>query len=172
MNTMSFNIKGGGNMVKRRRLSHIIQSCKVDMCFIQESKLSELNDNLAASMWGNKEVEWSEFGADGEARGTIIMWRKTVMKLNFSFRGNSFVGVNVEWKSDEYNFANVYSSCNFADKRSLHSSLIKKKTNGGGGDWIVGGDFNSIISMKERKGPDGRSRNKEMIEFKNFIEEM
>lgn len=32
---------------------------------IQESKLSAINDNLAASLWGNKEVELSEFEAEG-----------------------------------------------------------------------------------------------------------
>lgn len=42
----------------------------------------------------------------------------------------------------------------------------------GGGDWILGGDFNSIISRKERKGTNDRGRRKEIIELKIFIEEM
>lgn len=56
MNILSINIRDGGNRVKRRRNGQLIQSGKYDMCFIQESKLSLMDDYVASSFWGSKEV--------------------------------------------------------------------------------------------------------------------
>lgn len=40
MNLLSTNIKGGSNKVKQKRIAHLIQADKVDICFIQETKLT------------------------------------------------------------------------------------------------------------------------------------
>lgn len=109
---MSFNIIGGGNRVKKRRINHIIQSGEINLCFLQESKLCVIDGNLAALLWGNKDVEWSEIGVVRVGGGIVIFWRKNLLSLNYSFRGDGYVGVNAGWKGVEYNFVNVYSPCN------------------------------------------------------------
>lgn len=38
------------------------------------------------------------------------------------------------------------------------------------GEWTVGGEFNSIISGKEKKRVSVRSRIWEMLDFRNFID--
>lgn len=49
MNLLSYNIRGGGASSKRRRFDFLIQSNKIDVCFIQETKFSSFNDALACS---------------------------------------------------------------------------------------------------------------------------
>lgn len=59
MNLMSYNIRGGGISSKRKRISFLIQSYKLEVCFIQETKISCFNEILTSSFWGSKEVEWT-----------------------------------------------------------------------------------------------------------------
>lgn len=40
------------------------------------------------------------------------------------------------------------------------------------GDWVVGGDFNSILNKKERLGVENCCKKLEMSNFKYFIERM
>lgn len=133
MNILSINIRGEGNRVKRRRYGILIQSGKYDMCFIQEYKLSLIDDYVASSFWGSKEVEWYELGVTGASGGIITLWRKILLCLNYSFRGKGYVCVNAAWKGEVYNFVNVYAPCNTTENRNLWSSLIKIKCIGGGG---------------------------------------
>ncbi|KAI5447520.1 hypothetical protein KIW84_015105 [Lathyrus oleraceus] len=102
----SWYFRVGGNLVKRKRIAHLIRAGKVNICFIQESKLSSLDLNVVSSLWGDVNVEWSESGAVGTTWGFSILWRKDLLKLSFSFRGEGFVGVNAEWM-----VVNVYSPC-------------------------------------------------------------
>ncbi|CAK8541086.1 unnamed protein product [Lathyrus sativus] len=99
MNILSINIRGGGSIVKRKRLAHLIQSGKVDIFFVQETKLSGVDLKMTVSLWGgggDDSVEWNEAGSVGASGRIIILWRKELLKLLFSFRGIDFVGVNAE----------------------------------------------------------------------------
>lgn len=46
MNIFSYNIRGGRVVSKRKRIIYFLNSSKVDVCFIQETKLSCFNDYL------------------------------------------------------------------------------------------------------------------------------
>ncbi|KAI5445480.1 hypothetical protein KIW84_013638 [Lathyrus oleraceus] len=124
---------------------------------VKRSMLRRLEEWKKEINKGNKEVESYELRAKGVSGGIIILWRKNLLCLNSSFRGRGYVGVNAMWKC-EYNLVNIYSPYNAADKKRLWSSLICKKRNRGGGGWIVGGDFNSILNRKERLGVDDYMR--------------
>lgn len=127
MNILLINIRVGGNLVKRKRIAHLIRAGKVNICFIQESKLSSLDLNVVSSLWGDVNVEWSESGAVGTTWGFSILWRKDLLKLSFSFRGEGFVGVNAEWMGQDLFFVNVYSPCQLSLKRRLWRDLIVMK---------------------------------------------
>lgn len=49
----------------------------------------------------------------------MIPWGKYLLSLNYSFKGDGFVGVNVEWKGKTYNFVNIYAPCNNMKRRNL-----------------------------------------------------
>ncbi|XP_058749655.1 uncharacterized protein LOC131622635 [Vicia villosa] len=105
----------------------MIQKEGVDVCFIQESKLRQVEVGVVKEFWGNDYVEWSStdaVGASGAAR-----------------------------------------------RRSWIQLLDIKKAHPGG-NWCVGGDFNSIAHVEERRGISNRSFVNEVNDFKSFIEDL
>lgn len=49
MNILPFNIRGGGSLIKRKRVSYLISSGNFNVCFLQETKLSSFDDDVAKS---------------------------------------------------------------------------------------------------------------------------
>ncbi|XP_058741524.1 uncharacterized protein LOC131613903 [Vicia villosa] len=126
MNIGSFNIRGGGNPAKRRRIGKIMELAKEDLCFIQETKLKRMESFVAKSFWGAKECEWPSKDSEGASGGMLTIWNKGAISPLYSFKGK-------------------------------------------GGEWIVGGDFNSVKVREERRGKS-QSNLAEMEEFAKFIE--
>lgn len=67
---------------------------------------------------------------------------------------------------------NVYSPCNVEGKRKLWADLIMSKRGFGNGAWCIAGDFNAIITHSERKGVSTSVNQREIDEFRNFVDEM
>ncbi|CAK8542070.1 unnamed protein product [Lathyrus sativus] len=152
MNIISINIIGCGSIVKRKRLTCLIQSCNVDICFIQETKLEFMDDYLASSsIWGNSEVEWSVLGSKGVAEGIATLWEKNAIKLNCNFIGEGFLGLNAEWNGKDIFFINVYSPCKVPLKRKLWKELVEVKGIFDRGSWAIGGTLTLfLVGMKGR----------------------
>ncbi|XP_058785888.1 uncharacterized protein LOC131660624 [Vicia villosa] len=172
MNLLSFNIRGGGSFSKRKRVSFLIQSNNIDVCFVQETKLSDFNDVIAGSFWGNKEVDWTESHSKGASGGMVILWRQGCFMVNYSFTGRGYVGINVTWKGLVYNMVNVYASCNRLERQLLWDSLISIKARSLNEEWVVVGDFNEVLCKEERIGVDRIRDWRGMEEFKSFVEVM
>lgn len=90
-------------------MGFLLQSKKIDICFIQETKLPVFNDLLTRTFWGSKNVEWTVCNSLGAASGMVILWRKEACNVNYSFVGKGFVGINIDWKGVGYNLINVYA---------------------------------------------------------------
>lgn len=70
---LSYNVRGGGNRIKRKRVGFLIQKGEVDVVFIQESKLCSLELGIVKDMWGADSVEWSYSDANGASGGMLTM---------------------------------------------------------------------------------------------------
>ncbi|MCH90510.1 hypothetical protein A2U01_0011426, partial [Trifolium medium] len=88
------------------------------------------------------------------------------------FTGDGFLGVCVEWKVALLYVVNIYSPCTMAEKRKLWKDLIEFKLSNEPGDWCLGGDFNSITKVGERRGSNGVSGHTERVEFSQFIDDL
>ncbi|XP_058783757.1 uncharacterized protein LOC131658488 [Vicia villosa] len=135
---LSYNLRGGGNQTKRKRVDFLIQKSDVDLCFIQETKLSGIGLNLVKEMWGDVDVEWSYLDANGASSGILTMWKKEFFFLNYSFRGEGFLGLCVE-KEDER--IGVPSSGNSREIRFFNEfieemDLVDLPTIGGNFTWF------------------------------------
>lgn len=64
---------------------------------------------------------------------------------------------------------NVYSPCSLQLKRKLWKDLILCKSKFSDGEWCMGGDFNVVVSERERHGHSSRGRMSEMRDFSVFI---
>lgn len=58
MNILSYNIRGGGNVVKRKRIRFLLNAEKVDVCFLQETKLLGFSDSISNYFWGGGDIDW------------------------------------------------------------------------------------------------------------------
>src|SRR4051812_30602166 len=111
MIVLSLNMRGGGNRVKRKRVGFHNKKGQVDICFIQESKLREVDSGTVRDLWGDKFVEWSFAEANRASGGLITMWKKNLFNLIFSFKRQGFLGLCVEKNGKVIYFVNVYASC-------------------------------------------------------------
>jgi hypothetical protein len=76
------------------------------------------------------------------------MWSKTHNSLVFSFMGEGFVGVCLEWGLEKTIclVVNVYLKCDINAKRRLWNNILTRTRGVGDGKWCIVGDFNAICS--------------------------
>jgi exonuclease III len=173
MKLMSLNLRGWGDTAKRRRVSSLIKSEAFDMCMFQETKKSSFDNSMIHNLWGHQDVEWVMKEASGMSGGLLTVWNKDLFSFNFSFAGTGYLGVCVEWKSLLVYIVNVYSPCSMAGKRKLWEDLLHFKLNNVQGEWCLGGDFNAILKVGERRGSSSGGGNQaERMEFNQFIDAM
>jgi hypothetical protein len=115
--------------------------------------------------------------AEGNSGGILSIWRKVNSSLMFTFIGEGFVGVCLEWgvMKDICFIVNVYAKCDINAKRRLWANLAMSKGGFGGGKWCIVGDFNAVRNGDERRGVgllSPHSYSVEMREFDHFIGRM
>ncbi|XP_058775275.1 uncharacterized protein LOC131649532 [Vicia villosa] len=169
---LSLNIRGGGKRVKRKRIGFNIQRGRVDVAFIQETKLRNVHHQYVKELWGDEWVEWSHLEAEGSAGGILIMWKKDLFNLIYSFRGDGYLGVCVEKDNKRIYFINIYASCDHKVRMNSWRKLVDLKRRSVVGSWCLGGDFNMVTSPEERIGISKKNYKREMDDFKDFIKEM
>ncbi|XP_058784565.1 uncharacterized protein LOC131659380 [Vicia villosa] len=168
----SLNIRVGGKRVKRKRIGYNIQRGRVDLAFLQETKLRDVQHQYVKEMWGDEWVEWSHLEAEGASGGILIMWRKDFFKLIYSFRGEGFLGVCVEKDNKRIYFVNIYASCDHKVRMNSWRKIVDLKRRSIDGSWCIGGDFNIVTSSEERVGISKKNYKREMADFIDFIKEI
>ncbi|PNX99941.1 cysteine-rich receptor-like protein kinase, partial [Trifolium pratense] len=172
MKIMSFNMTGWGDAAKCRRLSSLLKKGAFDMCFLQETKKLSFNDAMIQSLWGHNEVNWLAKEASGLSGGLLCIWNKNLFSFVYSFTGDGFLGVCVEWKEGLLYLVNIYSPCSLSGKRKLWKDLLDFKANNVSGEWCLGGDFNAISKRGERTGRGYAGSLTERTDFNSFMEAM
>ncbi|XP_020233376.1 uncharacterized protein LOC109813582 [Cajanus cajan] len=174
MKVGTFNCRGLGGDVKRRRISELIRLEALDFIVIQESELEMCDSTLCAQLWGSTEFEWFASPSQGRSGGLLSIWNFNRGKLVFTFSGTGFHGVCLQWGVDAYRcvVVNVYSPCQLADKRWLWEDIIMSKRGFGSCLWCIVGDFNTVRRLNERKGGIGNYGARDMEEFNSFIRDM
>ncbi|CAJ2642584.1 unnamed protein product [Trifolium pratense] len=143
----------------------------------EETKLEVITDSICYSIWGSQDCDWVYLPSVGRSGGILSIWSKSNNSLIFSFKGEGFVGVCLEWgvlKTICF-VVNVYSKCDIVSKRRLWNNLLNCKRGLGDGRWCVVGDFNAIRRMEERIGVNtmvGGTMPTKVIEFQHFIDEL
>jgi hypothetical protein len=171
----SFNICGLGGRVKRRKIRELVTNNKVDFLAIQETKMEVISESFCHSLWGSDDCDWAFMPSVGASGGILSIWGKSNSNLIYTFMGEGFLGVCLEWgvlKTICY-VVNVYSKCDLPSKRSLWQNLVMSKTGFGGGIWCVTGDFNAVMCPEERRGVNVESfANVEMRGFNSFFDDL
>jgi exonuclease III len=171
----SFNVRGLGGSIKKRKVRELIFKNQIDFLAIQETKMESVNDSLCHSLWGSQDCLWACFPSVGSSGGILSLWRKSTSALLFTFTGEGYVGVCLEWGMERQIcfVVNVYAKCDLAAKRRLWEALRNFKRRFGKGLWCILGDFNSVTSGEERRGASQEDAvTLDMREFVGFVESM
>jgi hypothetical protein len=173
----SFNVRGLGGVLKRRKVKELIRSQKIDFLALQETKMEVISESLCFSLWGSHDCDWVYLPSEGRSGGILSIWSKSNNSCLFSFIGVGFVGVCLEWGIFKTIciVVNVYSKCDIVSKRSLWCDLLMCKGGLGDGRWCIVGDLNAVCDMEERVGnvlEEVRTLSTEMLEFRHFVEDL
>lgn len=173
----SFNIRGLGGRIKKRKVRDFISSNHLDCVLIQETKLSVVSEALCHYLWGNSFCNFSFTPAIGNSGGILSIWCSSKGNATFSFSGPGYVGVCIEWGVLRHQcfIVNVYSKCSLAEKRVMWDKLLECKSSLQGDLWCVAGDFNSVLHDSERRGNPlggGNLSGSEIRLFSAFVDRM
>ncbi|KAL9686487.1 hypothetical protein QQ045_023947 [Rhodiola kirilowii] len=126
----------------------------MDVLFIQETKMNIYQENVIAELWGNEKSSWAFAEAERSSGGLITIWDPSVLKVTGEVKGRGFILVQREGEKE---------------KLRLWEDLVTIKSEYEG-EWVVGGDFNSVLKEEERRG--SKFNSKDAHSFQEFIQVM
>ncbi|XP_058760754.1 uncharacterized protein LOC131634104 [Vicia villosa] len=169
MIVLSYNLRGCGSSAKRKCLRELIRTVQVDVFFIQESKLSNFDLVDVKSLWGEGDMEWSAKWSVGRSGGIMTMWKVWLFEVLYSFIGDGFLGLSMNWPGKIVYVVNVYASCFLDKKKEMCNKLRELRNKFQEGEWCIGGDFNVVCDKGKRKGIGVQMDGGEIQEFNEFI---
>jgi exonuclease III len=82
----TFNARGLGGVVKRRRIRELIRNHRIEFLAIQETKLEEVSESLCFGLSGSQDCDWAHFPSEGRSGGILSIWSKS-NNSHFFFHG-------------------------------------------------------------------------------------
>ena len=142
-----YYVRGLGGRVKRKVVKDLVFDQRVDFLAIQESKLEVVTKSVCRGLWGSDDCDWAFLPTIGNSGGIISIWRKSVSNLLFSFVGEGFVGVCLEWGRNKKRcfVVNIYSKCDLPARQRLWANLVSLRHAFDDGVWCMVGDFNAVM---------------------------
>jgi exonuclease III len=173
----TFNVRGLGGRIKKNKIRELVRQHNIDFLALQETKIEEVTPLLCYSIWGSEDCDWVFRASEGNSGGILSIWRKSCATLLYSFQGEGYVGVCLEWGVERIKcfLINVYSKCDLPGKRRLWDNLVGERQSREGGAWCVLGDFNVVRRRDERRGVNAEASAVQILEmflFNSFLWEM
>jgi exonuclease III len=153
-------------------LRDLILAEKPDIVLLQETKCTSKDvDKLLPYCWKHGVVV--SVGAIGTTGGLAILWNtNSVMLENFiATRWSVTTDYRLIGSNKLGHLTNVYGPASIREKPSFLRNLIYLSTLNQQKKWIIGGDFNIIRSLEEKKG-GSRRLDRETNEFNSLIENL
>jgi len=169
MKIISWNARGLNSQVKQRLLKRKIQKEKLDIMFVQETKCaSNTMENINKRL--GKHIKYMEISNHCWEGGLITLWDTRVIKILSAEATRSFIAIETQviGNSETYLCTNVYEPQKLEEKFIFLRSLLNLKLRHPSTKTIMGGDFNMITSLLEKKGGI-RKLNKDGEVFADFI---
>jgi len=143
-----------------------------DIFFIQETKCSIQKIKEIHRKWLNR-FEFLEVKAENIAGGILTLWNPQKIEIIDAEASRNYLSVVIQPMGDRdtYLVTNVYGPQRMDDKLRFLDSLMDLRDRHAGIPWIMGGDFNMIKSLSEKKGGT-RTLSKDSLAFQTFIDNM
>ncbi|MCI49753.1 cytochrome P450, partial [Trifolium medium] len=69
----SMNVRGLGEGLKKRKVTEVIRSEKVEVIALQETKLEAIDSRLCSMLWGGDNVGWCSVPSNGRSGGLLTL---------------------------------------------------------------------------------------------------
>ena len=163
--------------MKKNKIKELVRNNNVIFLAIQETKLETITPALCYNLWGSEDYDWSFRPSIGNSGGILSIWQIFCSNTLFTFGGEGFVGVCLEWGVVRHRciVINVYSKCDLEEKKKLWDSLIEVRSALGDGAWCILGDFNAVGRRDERRGVNAEASASQVTEmglYNNFVRDV
>lgn len=124
-----------------------------DMIFIQETKYSIQKIRLIHNKWLIR-YDFLEVKAENTAGAILTLWNPQRIYIMDAEASTNYLSVVIQpiGVSETFLVTNVYGPQHLEDKLKLLEALSDLRSRQTGMPWILGGDFNMIKSLSEKKG--------------------
>jgi exonuclease III len=172
MKIITWNIRGLNGRSKQKILRDCIKAENPDILMLQETKCAGAEaETIFQRIWrGCDFVLTDSTGASG---GLAILWNpcNTTLSRSFSTIGTIMAHFEVTGLNQEGTITNVYGPQSQQEKDKLLEQLVLIKTLLTTPNWILGGDFNMILSLEEKTGKRKRLE-QDSGKFKTLIDHL
>eukprot|EP00253_Pinus_taeda_P027092 PITA_27092 len=143
---------GLGSRRKQRFLSYRMKKDMPDMIFIQETKCSIQKIRLINSKWLFR-YEFLEVNSKNTMGGILTLWNPQRINVLDAEASRNYLSVVIQPVGvlETFLVKNVYGPQNLEDKLKLLEALTDLKSRQTRKPWILGGDFNMIKYLSEKK---------------------
>ncbi|XP_028081433.1 uncharacterized protein LOC114282869 [Camellia sinensis] len=140
------------------------------MVLLQETKKSVSNEKLARSIWVGEMMDFMAVDSTGAAGGLLCVWNPEVFQIKDCCCNKSFILLSgTLYHSFQCVVVNVYGPNDAIKRKEVWDILLNMKSVFPN-PWCVGGDFNEIRRISERKGCSRMDRG--MREFNAMIDQL
>eukprot|EP00253_Pinus_taeda_P006614 PITA_06614 len=142
-----------------------------NMIFIQETKCSIEKIKQIHNKWLNK-FEFLEVKAENTARGILTLWNPQKVNIVDVEATRNYLSAIIQpmGMSETFLVTNVYGPQRIDEKLRFLNSLADLRSRHEEIPWVIGGDFNMIKSLSEKKGGT-RILSRDLVGFHSFTED-
>ena len=148
---LSWNVRGANDSSKRKIIKSFVKSQKMDLLCIQETKIQSMFEEVVRSLGSGRFLDWRTLNAIESTGGILICWDKRSLEI-LDWEEGQF-SISCRFRNGEngvvWVFTGVYGSFPKEEKECLWEEIgairgIWEEP------WCLGGDFNIIVSQRER----------------------
>jgi exonuclease III len=153
MKIITWIIRGLNGRSKQRTLRNNIHAENLDILLLQETKcVGDATEEIFQRCWRNYNSIHTD--SNGAARGLAILWNpsKGIIDQPFSMVGMLTFHFQALGSNKDGMLTNAYGSQSAHDKDLFLHMISTVSALMGSMCWIVGGDFNIILTLKEKSG--------------------
>ncbi|XP_057789837.1 uncharacterized protein LOC131006698 [Salvia miltiorrhiza] len=168
---MEEQFRGLGSSAKKRDVRHVIGQQRVDLCFIQETKMESMEGEMCNGWWGRNNYGLARRDAEGRSGGILCAWNKDHFTATSSWDMQGAVIINGVGKAGNLSYCliNVYASNVAREKAESWDKLQILAEQNRDRCLCIMGDFNAIRERGERVGKSENFDTADMRRFDAFI---
>ncbi|XP_021984853.1 uncharacterized protein LOC110880685 [Helianthus annuus] len=140
-------VEGKAGWCRNLRKEH-----EINFMLIQESLCMGIEDKVLESFWGRGDFGFEVVDPTGRSGGLFTMWDCNFFDFSSVIKDRFFLLISgtLKGSGEIVNVLNIYAPQKSTEKRRLWDTLVRVISSNEG-LWILGGDFNSVRCIEERR---------------------